>query len=394
MFFRLQQMINDNASINAHSFVRAWNAWIEFNKAQNTWSDTRFQWHKSYGDRYFKEYFGDKKLDQVTSDFADGYWVWRQDFWINGVGAKRIDKNPRRRNAKSQGSHNAKKSPSNKTLQMEQVSLNQFFRWVFEKKRWMRFSVTMKFIGRAKEQNEGRRATFDQNEWQMIIEGLDRWSNKQAEFKNDRLNDYHRHQRRQLRAFVLFIAGTGIRPGTETRFMKWEDITFFMDEDGIEKASIRIRQHTKKGVQRNVIAMPMVVDVLKQWRQISRYNGDQHFIWYGQSKANTDQAASSDLNKTFQDFLKRIEYKGRADGLLYDGDERRRSLYSLRHFYATERVLSGVEYETLRKNMGTGILQLQRHYDWVETRQKSIELTKTRSSNRIRRTQENALTNE
>ena len=176
--------------------------------------------------------------------------------------------------------------------------------------------------------------------------------------------------------------------------MKWEDITFFVDEDGIEKASIRIRQHTKKGVQRNVIAMPMVVDVLKQWRQISRYNGDQHFIWYGQSKTGTDQAASSDLNKTFQDFLKRIEYKDRADGLLYDGDERRRSLYSLRHFYATERVLSGVEYETLRKNMGTGILQLQRHYDWVETRQKSIELTKTKSNNRIRRTQDNALTNE
>ncbi len=77
-------------------------------------------------------------------------------------------------------------------------------------------------------------------------------------------------------------------------------------------------------------------------------------------------------------FLKTVEYKDRKDGLLYDGDGRRRSMYSLRHFYATQRVLNGVEYETLRKNMGTGILQLQKHYYWVETRQKSVELTKRR----------------
>jgi hypothetical protein len=42
------------------------------------------------------------------------------------------------------------------------------------------------------------------------------------------------------------------------------------------------------------------------------------------------------------------------------------------------RVLIGVGYELLSKNMGTGIAQLQRHYDWVETRQKSVELTKRR----------------
>lgn len=177
---------------------------------------------------------------------------------------------------------------------------------------------------------------------------------------------------------MLFVAGTGIRPGTETRFMKWEDISFFKDQDGEEKAQIRIRQHTKKGVQRNVISMPNVVGWLREWRKISRYNGDQDLVWYGQSKKDDKQTPATDPNKSFQAFLKTVEYKDRKDGLLYDGDGRRRSMYSLRHFYATQRVLNGVEYETLRKNMGTGIMQLQKHYDWVETRQKSVELTKRR----------------
>jgi len=119
---------------------------------------------------------------------------------------------------------------------------------------------------------------------------------------------------------------------------------------------------------------------LKEWRAISRFNGDQDLVWYGHYSHEGTQSPATDMNKSFQSFLRLVTYKGRTNGLLDDGDNRRRSLYSLRHFYATQRVLNGVEYETLRKNMGTGIMQLQKHYDWVETRQKSVELTKKRSS--------------
>ena len=211
-----------------------------------------------------------------------------------------------------------------------------------------------------------------------MTRNLQSWAECVGKFKGERLNAYHKHQRAQIRYFVLFIASTGIRPGTETRFMKWEDISFFKDTDGDEKASIRIRQHTKKGVQRTVISMPSVVEWLKEWRAISRFNGDQDLVWYGHNSDEGTQSPATDMNKSFQSFLRLVTYKGRTNGLLDDGDNRRRSLYSLRHFYATQRVLNGVEYETLRKNMGTGIMQLQKHYDWVETRQKSVELTKKR----------------
>jgi hypothetical protein len=378
MYLRFQQMHKEGASLVEKTFGQAWDEWFKYKVTEGGWSDSRKQWHKSYGERYFKPYFAHYKLDSITADVADGYWAWRRNYWISGEGAKRIVKNPKRRGLPNRGTANHAKNPALKSLQMEQAALNQFFKWASQKKRLMRFPVHLTVPPTQKKDNEGRRPAFDKLEWNSLTRNLQSWAEGVGKYKGERLTQQHMHQRAQIRFFVLFIAGTGIRPGTETRFMKWEDISFFKDQDGDEKAQIRIRQHTKKGVQRNVISMPNVVGWLREWRKISRYNGDQDLVWYGQSKKHGKQSPATDPNKSFQAFLKTVEYKDRKDGLLYDGDGRRRSLYSLRHFYATQRVLNGVEYETLRKNMGTGIMQLQKHYDWVETRQKSVELTKRR----------------
>lgn len=379
MYLRFQQMHREGASLEEHGFSKAWDDWVRQKIADGAWAEERKKWHISYGNRYFKPYFGNRKLDAITADVADGYWGWRKNYWNSEEGEKVIATNPRRRGLPNRTTANHAKTPALKTLQMEQVALNQFFKWAYQKKRLMRYQVHLSVNSSSGNGKEGRRATFDNQEWNVLTRNLLSWGQGVGKFSADRLNEYHRHQREQLRFFVLFVAGTGIRPGTETRFMKWEDVTFFGDQDGEEKAAIRIRQATKKGVQRTVISMPNVVPWLKEWREKSRYKSDQDLVWYGQSAAGQGQVPTTDMNKSFQVFLKRVEYKGRSNGLLDDGDGRRRSLYSLRHFYATQRVLNGVEYETLRKNMGTGIQQLQKHYDWVETRQKSMELTKRRS---------------
>ena len=62
---------------------------------------------------------------------------------------------------------------------------------------------------------------------------------------------------------------------------------------------------------------------------------------------------------------------GKGGCLFNDPDGGRRSLYSIRHFYATQRLLQGVSYEDLRRNMGTEIAQLVKHYDHVLTEQRA-----------------------
>ena len=161
--------------------------------------------------------------------------------------------------------------------------------------------------------------------------------------------------------------------------MKWEDIDFgFHDQDGKAGLKIRIRSKTKLGIPRTVISQENTIEWMKEWKSISHYNGDQDYVWYGMSKEGEKQKTATDLNKTFQSFLKTVAYKGRNDGLLFDADGGKRSLYSLRHFYATQRIQNGVSYENLRRNMGTGIPQLIKHYDWATTEQRAAEITKTK----------------
>ncbi len=53
--------------------------------------------------------------------------------------------------------------------------------------------------------------------------------------------------------------------------------------------------------------------------------------------------------------------------LLDDVNGARRSLYSLRHTYATFQILYGkLDLHTLSKNMGTSIAMLERHYSHLE----------------------------
>ncbi len=52
----------------------------------------------------------------------------------------------------------------------------------------------------------------------------------------------------------------------------------------------------------------------------------------------------------------------RDAGLLTNSVGERRTLYSLRHTYATAELLAGTDIHTLAKQMGTSVLMLERHY--------------------------------
>ena len=371
-YLSLSQLVKDGGSIdNNKLFDKAWRDWYDTMVSHNVWSNSRKIWHRNYFNRYFQAYFKDKKLDEITEDFANGYFDFRKRYWVDGDGSQQIEYNRRRKGMKTHSTHNAKKNVSFTTLRMEKSALNQFFTYAHETKRWIRYPIRLKLVASQRQKLEGRRAAFNNAEWNVLTRNLLSWADGKGKYAEDKLNSFHRHQRQQLRFFVLFIGSTGVRPGTETRFMKWSDISSFVDNKGIEHLKIRISEATKMGRSRTVISQPNVVSWMKEWKAISHYPSDQDYVWYGQSKIGAAQVPATDLNKTFQAFLKSVEYEGREGGLLNDPDGGRRSLYSIRHFYATQRLLQGVSYEDLRRNMGTGIAQLVKHYDHVLTEQRA-----------------------
>lgn len=128
--------------------------------------------------------------------------------------------------------------------------------------------------------------------------------------------------------------------------MRWSDISvledhqitkdFADDNEGInEVLKIRVSADTKMGRPRTLFSQPEAAIWMWEWKKISRYPNEQDLVWYGQSKVGDPQVPATDLNKTFQSFLRSVEYKGREGGLLFDADGGKRSLYSIWHFYAT-----------------------------------------------------------
>jgi integrase len=75
------------------------------------------------------------------------------------------------------------------------------------------------------------------------------------------------------------------------------------------------------------------------------------------------------LKKSFDSLLK-------FTGLEYDEHGSKRTIYSLRHTYATFRLNQGVHQFALAKNMGTSVAMLERHYGHTSNLGSVAELTK------------------
>jgi integrase len=64
------------------------------------------------------------------------------------------------------------------------------------------------------------------------------------------------------------------------------------------------------------------------------------------------------FNKTFERLLGDAGLLGHANG-------QRRTLYSLRHTYATQELRMGTDIHTLARQMGTSVLMLERFYSKI-----------------------------
>ena len=153
--------------------------------------------------------------------------------------------------------------------------------------------------------------------------------------------------RELLRDYVLILTNTGMRPGTETYDLKWKHIEEFAHEG---KRFIRFWVSGKTG-ERQLIARHNVrryLDRIKSRFEVSKQND---YVFRLRSGKRTYS-----MNATFEQCLK-------SGDLLADRNGKVRTLYSLRHTYATFQILNRVPYNILAKNMGTSISMLQKHYD-------------------------------
>jgi len=180
-----------------------------------------------------------------------------------------------------------------------------------------------------------------------------------------------RDMRMLLRDYVLILANTGMRHGTESQGLKWKHVSEFVDAD---RRYLVMWVDGKTG-GRELIARHNCVTYLK--RIHARALDLKHLTWDELLAAGRDEfvfrlpdgTQSANLHQTFEVLLTDA-------GLLVDRrTEQNRTLYSLRHTYATMSLIHAhVDIHTLAKQMGTSILMIEKHYSHLKPRQRAEQL--------------------
>jgi integrase len=197
-----------------------------------------------------------------------------------------------------------------------------------------------------------RRAEFSHEELEAMMKYA-------AKFIDDGRTARTKIIRELLAIYVPFMAATGMRPGTEAEFLEWRHIDVEV-RDGQPILHFRL-QRGKRGA-RNFVAHNSCWLLLERLRQLSPDLAGMTLEEVLKKKIPkllfrlSDGSVPDNWNKPFRQWLEDSEL------LNCPVTGKERSLYSLRHYYATQRLLEGIPIHDLAEQMGTSVLMITKHY--------------------------------
>ncbi len=272
---------------------------------------------------YLVPFYGNYNIDGVKPAVISEFHIWRR----NKVG--------RELSGSAQNNHNA--------------ALNLIFEEAIER-------GYMTAYERPQLKNTGgdsdRRAEFNQEELETLMASV-------PKFISDGRTLRTRMIRELLSIYVPFMAATGMRPGTEAEFLEWRHIDVEI-RDGQPVLHFRL-QKGKRG-PRNFVAHNSCWLLLERLRQLSPDLSDMTLEAVLKKRVPkllfrlSDGSVPDNWNKPFRQWLEDTEL------LNCPVTNKERSLYSLRHYYATQRLLEGIPIHDLAEQMGTSVLMITRHY--------------------------------
>jgi integrase len=279
--------------------------------------------------KYLKPFFKNYSLDSFKSPVLQKFDEWRL--------------------------HQMGKKPKASTITTHNSALNKVFDYA-ERYGWITAAVRPKLTNKGAKTSA--RPAFSLAEYRTLVRKLPHWAKKER--KGEKAQS--KMMRELLRDYVLVLANTGIRHGTEANSLKWSDVEFWKSED--KQTYLRLSVKGKTG-RRSLIARDGTETYLKRIQERFNELGSMTFEQLLKKKLQVPvfRLASGDtttnLNQTFEQFLK-------DSGLLFGvGSDAKRTLYSLRHTYATLQLMDGRGIHELAKQMGTSVQMLEQHYSKI-----------------------------
>jgi integrase len=272
--------------------------------------------------KFWREYAGTKQVSQIGYAEMEGYLSWRRDYYADMTD----DELPK----------NAKRNPTDKTLQWEIMLGKSIIKYA--QRQGYRGVVpfpTFTFTSKTKRV----RPAFSLVDYRKLWRGLIKW-------ERDCEDERFLHTRQLLRDYVLILANSGLRVG-EANNMKLRDIDPFKDEHGRRNYRLIVRGKTG---ERDVIPRAITTKYIE--RLLARKTDPKPDDWLF---AMADGSQVITLIDQFNVVLK-------LAGIERSSFEEKYTLYSLRHFYATQALNNNVPIYAVARNMGTSVKIIESYY--------------------------------
>jgi integrase len=276
---------------------------------------------------YLKPFFGKYNVDNITPAMMKDFEEWRV--------------------------FKMRKLPAASTITTQNSALNKVFDFAVEHN-WANRTQLPKLNNKG-HKSEARPA-FTYEEYKQLTIELDKWTEqcklKRSRDMRDLLNDY-----------VHILINTGIRHGTEAANIKWRHIDWYKNTT-TDARYLRFTVNGKTG-RRQLIAREntnlYLARIQSRFEDLSRMSFDElldaKIDEYVFRLANGEQ--TNNLRQTFRKFLRET---GLAIGA---SSEKERTLYSLRHTYATFALMNGIGIHELARQMGTSVKMIEAHYSKI-----------------------------
>jgi integrase len=234
------------------------------------------------------------------------------------------------------------KIPSASVLNNHNSAINRVFDEAIERGYMTKFQIPLLRNQGVKTQ---RRPDFTLEDYTAIYKGMRKWV-KEARKGNETT------LRAVLREYVLVLANTGIRAGTEAMNLKWKNL-FYFEEKGVRYLALNVNGKTG---HREVIARQNALHYLDRLRKLNSEWQDGTFEEFIAKKvdAYVFRVKGKDMTTTFGRMFARFLQNNELQYDARTGKER--TLYSLRHYYATMALAyDRMTIYTLSKHLGTSV---------------------------------------
>lgn len=288
--------------------------------------------------KYAVPFFGAKKIDEIKSNDFQLFWHWRKENY-------------------------AKVCPSNNTLGRERTAILAVFKFA------ERFGYVSKIPqSSAPTAKPERRPTFTKQEWATITDKMDDW-----ELDGEKKAIYR--DRYLAKRYFQVLVSSGIRVG-ELRKLCWKDFWQAETDLGVQVgADVRGKTGSHQVVWLKGAGKVFSELMFLQKSDFEKLNINSDKKWsLDRSRlvfCHPDGKPIQTFKRSFYSLLEFANVPVFRNG-------KARTIYSLRHYYATDRLYEEVSPYLLAVQMGTSVEMLEKFYGQTMTRLAATQITKTR----------------